>query len=47
MENIRNELRRLYRAAVGKDPDPEVVLAEAQDFVAQHGPNADLKKLFE
>ncbi len=47
VENIRNELRRLYRAAVGKDPDPEVVLAEAQDFVAKHGPNADLKKLFE
>jgi hypothetical protein len=46
VENIRHELHQLYRAVVGKDPDPEVVRAEAEDFVAKYGPDADLKELF-
>jgi len=46
VENIRNELHKLYRAVVGKDPDPEVVRAEAEDFVAKYGPDPDLKELF-
>lgn len=46
IENISKELNRLYQEAIGKDPDPEAVWAEAEEFVAKYGPNADLKELF-
>jgi hypothetical protein len=39
IENIRNELHKIYRDLVGKEPDPEVVSAEAEDLIAKHGPN--------
>ena len=29
-----------------REPDPEVVWAEAEDIVAKYGPDADLKELF-
>ncbi|MGA7578147.1 MAG: hypothetical protein ACLQUW_02555 [Desulfobaccales bacterium] len=46
VENITNELHKLYLAVVGKEPDPEVVRAEAEYFVAKYGPDADLKEMF-
>ena len=46
IENIRDELDELYRKAIGKEPDPEVLWAEAEDFVARYGPDANLKELF-
>lgn len=46
VENIRDELYELYRKAIGKEPDPEILWAEAQDIVARYGPDADLKELF-
>ncbi len=46
LENLRNELRQLYWDLVGKEPDPKVVWAEAEDLVAQYGPNFELKDLF-
>jgi hypothetical protein len=46
IENIRDELYELYRKAIGREPDPEVVWAEAEDFVTRHGPDAHLKELF-
>jgi hypothetical protein len=46
IENIRQELHRLYRKAFGKEPNPEALRAEAEDFVAKHGPNAGLEDLF-
>jgi hypothetical protein len=46
VESIRKELHRLYREALGKEPDPEVLWAEAEDFVARYGPDTGLKELF-
>ena len=46
IENIRDELGELYRKALGREPNPEVLWAEAEDFVARHGPDAHLKELF-
>jgi hypothetical protein len=46
IENVRNELHKIYCDLVGKEPDPEVVWAEAEDLVAKHGPNFALKDLF-
>jgi hypothetical protein len=46
IENIRNELHKIYRDLVGKEPDPEVVYAEAEDLIAKHGPNFELKDFF-
>jgi hypothetical protein len=46
VENISKELHRLYLSVVGKEPDPEVVRAEAEYFVAKYGPDADLKEMF-
>ena len=46
IEHIRDELDELYRKATGKEPDPEVLWAEAEDFVARYGPDANLKELF-
>lgn len=46
LENIQKELHRLYRDATGKEPDPEVLRAEAEDFLAKYGPYADLNELF-
>ncbi len=46
LENIRNELCKIYRDLIGQEPDPEVVYAEAEDLIAKHGPNFDLKDFF-
>jgi hypothetical protein len=46
IENVRNELRRIYLEMVGKEPDPEAVKAEAEDLVAKFGLNSSLKDLF-
>ena len=46
IENICDELDELYRKVIGKEPDPEVLWAEAADFVARYGPDANLKELF-
>ena len=46
IENIRDELGELYRKVIGKAPDPEVLWAEAADFVARYGPDASLKQFF-
>ena len=46
IENVRNELRKIYWEMVGKEPDPEAVRAEAEDLVAKFGPNSSLKDLF-
>jgi hypothetical protein len=46
IENMRNELHKLYWEQVGKEPDPEILWAEAEDIVARYGPDADLKELF-
>ena len=46
IEHIRAELDVLYRKVMGKEPDPEVLWAEAADFVARYGPDANLKEMF-
>jgi hypothetical protein len=46
IENIRNELHKIYLDLVGKEPDPEVIYAEAQDLIVKHGPNFELKDYF-
>jgi len=46
IEKVRNELHKMYWELVGKEPDPEVVRAEAENLVAKLGPNLDLKNLF-
>ncbi len=46
IENIRDELYELYRKVIGKEPDPEVLWAEAKDIVARYGPDANLNELF-
>lgn len=46
IDKISKELHRLYREAIGKEADPEVLRAEAEDFVAKYGPNADLSQMF-
>ncbi len=44
--NLRNELHKIYLDIVGKEPEPEVVWAEAEDLVAKLGPDFDLKDWF-
>jgi hypothetical protein len=46
LENVRNELHKIYRDRVGKEPDPEAVWAEAEHLVAKHGLKFELKDLF-
>ena len=46
LENVRNELHKIYRDRVGKEPD-EVVRAEAEHLVAKHGLKFALKDCFE
>ena len=46
IKDIYQDLYRLYREAIGKEPDTELLWAEAEDFVAKHGPNVGLKDLF-
>ena len=46
IENIRNELNKIYRDLVGKEPDPEVIYAEAEDLIAKYGPNFEPKDFF-
>jgi hypothetical protein len=46
IENLYNELHKIYLNIVGKEPDPEIVWAEAEDLVAKYGPNLELNDLF-
>ena len=46
LEDMRNKLHKLYQDLVGREPDPEVISAEAEDLIARHGPNFELKDLF-
>jgi hypothetical protein len=46
IERVRDQLYELYRRATGKEPAQEVLWAEAEDFVARYGPDANLKELF-
>jgi hypothetical protein len=46
IKNVRDELYELYRKALGKEPNPEVLWAEAEYFVTKYGPDATLKELF-
>jgi hypothetical protein len=46
IENLCNVLHRIYWDRVGREADPEVVWAEAEDLVTKHGPNFDLKDWF-
>ncbi len=47
IERIRNELHKIYREALGKEPQPEVLRAEAEELVAIYGPDFELNDLFE
>ena len=40
------ELARIYLENIGKEPDPELVRAEAEDLVAQYGPITTIKEIF-
>jgi hypothetical protein len=46
LENIRNELHKIYRDLVGQEPDPEIIYAEAEDLIAKYGPNIERKDFF-
>ncbi|MGA7579651.1 MAG: hypothetical protein WBW52_16030 [Desulfobaccales bacterium] len=46
LEDLRKELHKIFQNLVGKEPDPEVISAEAEDLIAKHGPNFELKDLF-
>ena len=46
VENVRNELHKLYWETVGKEPDPEVMWKDAKNFVAKFGPDASLLRTF-
>ncbi len=45
IENLRKELHKIYWDAVGKEPDPEVVRAEAEALVTKYGPIASLEEM--
>jgi hypothetical protein len=45
IENLRKELHKIYWDLVGKEPDPEVVRAEAEALVTKYGPIASLKEM--
>lgn len=45
IENLRNELHKIYWDLVGKEPDPEVIRAEAEALVTKYGPIASLKEM--
>jgi hypothetical protein len=46
IENVCNELHKIYWERVGREPDPEAVRAEAEDLVAKFGLTSPLKDLF-
>jgi len=45
IEKLGNELYKLYWKAFGKEPNLEVIRAEAAYLVAKHGPNFELTDL--
>lgn len=45
IENLRKELHQIYWDRVGKEPDPEVVWAEAEALVTKYGPIASLEEM--
>jgi hypothetical protein len=46
VEKVRNELHKLYREVVGKEPNPDVLWADAKNFVAKCGPDTNLLRSF-
>jgi hypothetical protein len=46
IEKIRDELHQLYWEQIGQEPNPDILWAEAEDFVAKFGPEASLRDLF-
>ena len=45
VERIMNYLNDIYVKIVGKDPDPQVLRAEAEALVAKYGPAATSEDL--
>jgi len=46
IDNLVKELYKFYWNAFGKELKLQVLLAEAEEFVAKYGPNARLEDLF-
>jgi hypothetical protein len=46
IERIGGELREIYCKTFGKEPDPEILRAEAEEFVAKYGPTATIKDIW-
>ncbi|MHB9072243.1 MAG: hypothetical protein ACYC6G_01830 [Desulfobaccales bacterium] len=42
---ISQDLSEIYTKMMGKAPDPEALLAEAEAFVAKYGPAANLEDM--
>ena len=42
---ISNDLRTIFVRVMGKEPDPQVIKAEAEEFVAKYGPAATFEDL--
>jgi len=40
---IGGALREIYCQTFGKEPDPEILRAEAEEFVAKYGPAATIE----
>jgi hypothetical protein len=45
VKRIEIHLKKIFVERLGKNPDPQALKAEAEDFVAQYGPDADLKDI--
>ncbi len=45
IERVGAELREIYCKTFGKEPDPEILRAEAEDFVARHGVTASIEEM--
>ena len=45
VDRLQIHLKKIYVERLGKNPDPRALKAEAEDFVAKYGPDADLKDM--
>ncbi len=45
IERIGGELREIYCRTFGKEPDPEILRAEAEEFVPKYGPTASIEEM--
>jgi hypothetical protein len=46
IEKVSQEMRLIYVKAMGKEPDPKVLRAEAESFLARYGPKAKFRDIF-